>query len=214
MSLKASQIQGEGGKYEVSITGPRKLKGTLTAPIVLTTQAEWSDLMSSSDAASGASEPAEKAAQLGASAFGFSTVLSSATFQKFTGASPIVVSVQMSVLAWSDAQSEVLDKMKQALTFALPPQSSGTAGIFQPPAGDLAGAVAGQLSGSGGAGNDDLYFTVKTSYLFIPRLLPETAIMEPEMTLHHSGKPIAGKITATFKTYKAMTRSEVENWFG
>lgn len=159
--------------------------GVLSAPISFSTSANWQDTTSQL----GGSE-----VQAVAQVFGRSTVIPFFTDQVWMGSNLVELSIRMTFLARSSAQSEVIDPMKVLLSWCLPPVRE----LATPPP-----VKKGE------------YITVAVgNWCTIPLLVPISVVGDPENVFSkQDGRPVKADVTVGLRTSSMVTAPDVQGWF-
>lgn len=132
--------------------------------------------------------------QVASSQVGMSTSLQSqmATYQKWTGSSPIRFSFELLFVAMEDARKEVLEPTARLITLCYPPDTR--LGLFIPP-------------------DNKIVLTVG-SFLKVPNVLINTAVPTYWKEMTPEGIPLGATVQVELSTYRTPVGNEIKSFFG
>jgi len=160
----------------------------LTSPVVLMTQSGWGTMVES---------PFKEWSGIMQMTTGRSTQVWLATEQAWTGTEPIAIQLTMAFIALENAWEEVVKPSKTLLKYPLPPDRTDP---IKPPA-----KMPEKIGCS-------IFIGLN---MFIPEtdLVPVDAQVTYSQVKDNTGYPIRADATASFKTPRAMSAVDLEQWF-
>jgi hypothetical protein len=161
----------------------------MTAPPQFATLAEWSNVGEQIFGQSMLDSVAQATT-------GTSLQIGAFTFQKWQSTGPIDITFEVGFVAVDDAMTDVVEPVKKLLKFPLSPTFSKM--LLKPPVNSFKGPY---CSAKGG------------NWFVIDGLLPQNVQPEWNHVMDTSGRPLSARVTVTFKTYRAISREDIERWF-